>query len=139
MSNLNRIYFILVIIIFLTINLPAQFKYKTEETLYSVSVVGAVDNPGVFLVPSSSRVSKVIKISKTEFFKKQIEIKKAEKKEEMEISLLEEKYKKYIIDPEFKEEISVSKNESLRNIILKRGNEQSVYFRWRHYYCSCKD
>ncbi|MCK4654861.1 MAG: SLBB domain-containing protein [Candidatus Cloacimonetes bacterium] len=125
MSKLKKKYFVLIIIGFLVVNLPAQFsKYNVEETFYSISVVGAVDNPGVFLVPSSSRVSDVIKFSKTEFFEKQIEIKKAEKKEEIEIILPEEKYKGYIVDPEFEEKIFASKNESLRNVILRRGNEK---------------
>ncbi|MCK4311288.1 MAG: SLBB domain-containing protein [Candidatus Cloacimonetes bacterium] len=63
MNTFKKINIILIVIVIFSINLSAQFKYKTEETLYSVSVVGAVDNPGVFLVPSSSRISEVIKIA----------------------------------------------------------------------------
>lgn len=63
MNKFKKINIILIVIVIFSINLSAQFKYKTEETLYSVSVVGAVDNPGVFLVPSSSRISEVIKIA----------------------------------------------------------------------------
>lgn len=48
-------------------NLSAQFEdLSTTEMLYHVSLVGAVENPGVYLVPPSTRVSEVLKMQKAQ-------------------------------------------------------------------------
>ena len=124
MNKSKKIYFILFIFLLITINLFAQIsKYKQDEVLYNVSVVGAIDNPGVFMVPPSTRVSEVIKLSESKFFEKEIELKKAEKTPEEDIDFFKENYKEYIIDPE-NEDLLLSEKCSLRNIILKRRNEE---------------
>lgn len=64
MNKSKKLYFILFLFLIITINLSAQIsKYRQDEVLYNVSVVGAIDNPGVFLVSPSTRVSKVVKIA----------------------------------------------------------------------------
>ncbi len=64
MNKSKKISFILFLFLIITINLTAQIsQYKQDEVFYSVSIVGAIDNPGVFMVPPSTRVSEVIKIA----------------------------------------------------------------------------
>ena len=101
--------------------LQADFSLiSSTEILYNVSLSGAVNNPGVFPVPPSTRVSNVIKLSEIEYlgtnkFKDKIEI------PDGELQILKKKYEKYYPDNEEKNEQVV--NGSLRNIILKRGEE----------------
>ena len=124
MNKSKKIYLILFVFLITTINISAQIsQYKQSEVLYNVSVVGAIDNPGVFLIHLSTRVSEVIKLSEREFFEKEMEIKKAAKTTDEEIDFFKENYKEYIIDPE-NEDFLLSKKRSLRNIVLKRGNEE---------------
>jgi protein involved in polysaccharide export with SLBB domain len=126
-GNVNKskkICFILFVFLIITLNLFAQIsKYRQDEVLYNVSVVGTIDNPGVFMVPPSTRVSEVIKLSESEFFKKEMELKKTEKIPDEDIDFFKEKYKEYLINPE-NEDFLLSEKRSLRNIILKRGNEE---------------
>lgn len=64
MYKSKKIYFILFVFLIITINIIAQISnYRQNEVLYSVSVVGAIDNPGVFLVHPSTRISEVVKIA----------------------------------------------------------------------------
>lgn len=100
-------------------NLTAQISdFSTDIMLYSVSLAGAVDNPGVFLVPASTRVSEVLKLSETKYFTAQLELKKADKILEEDTDLFTRKYKDFIYDP-----LAITNlNGSKRNIILKRKN-----------------
>ncbi|MBL7149978.1 MAG: SLBB domain-containing protein [Candidatus Cloacimonetes bacterium] len=124
MNKSKKIYFILFVFLLIAINIIAQISnYRQNEVLYSVSVVGATNNPGVFLVPPSTRVSEVIKLSESRFFEKEIELKKAEKTPGEDIDFFKENYKKYLIDLE-NEDFLLSEKRSLRNIILKRSNEE---------------
>lgn len=124
MYKSKKIYFILFVFLIITINIFAQIsKYKQDEVLYNVSVVGAIDNPGVFLVHPSTRVSEVIKLSESEFFEKEMELKKAEKTPGEDIDFFKENYKEYLIDLE-NEDFLLSEKRSLRNITLKRNNEE---------------
>ena len=133
MNKSKKLYLILFIFLIITINLSAQIsKYRQDEVLYNVSVVGAIDNPGVFMVPSSARVSEVIKLSENEFFKKEIELKKAEKTVDEEFDPFNEKYDEYIFAPE-NEDTFLSEKRSLRNIILKRSNEEIKVDLQRYY------
>ena len=123
MNKSKKISFILFLFLIISLNLTAQIsQYKQSEVFYNVSVVGAIDNPGVFLVPPSTRVSEVIKLSESEFFEKEIELSKAEKTIDEDIDFFKENYKEYIIDPKNKDFL-LSEKRSLRNIILKRNNE----------------
>lgn len=126
-------YFILFVFLIITINIFAQIsKYRQDEVLYNVSVVGAIDNPGVFMVPPSTRVSEVIKLSESEFFEKEIELKKAEKTPDENIDFFKENYKEYLIDLENEDFLS-SERRSLRNIILKRSDEEIIVDLLRFY------
>ncbi|NQT65226.1 MAG: SLBB domain-containing protein [FCB group bacterium] len=94
---------------------------NSNVIMYNISVVGAVNNPGVFTVPPSTRVSSVIKFSEVEYldvlkYQKTVEI------PEEDLQLLQKKYEKYY--PEESDENEQIINGSLRNIIVKRGEEK---------------
>lgn len=123
MKNIHRV--ILVIIVFLlSIGLFAQGNISQQyggDIMYSVSVVGAVNNPGVFVVSPFMRVSSVIKLSETEYldalkYQKEVEI------QEEELKPLQKKYEQYY--PEKPDEEKQIVNGSLRNIVVNRGDEK---------------
>jgi len=94
---------------------------NSEQILYNVSLSGAVRNPGVFAVPPSTRVSSVLKLSEIEYFDalkyhKDIQI------PEDNLQLKQKKHEQYYPeDLDIKEQFA---NGSLRNIILKRGEDE---------------
>ena len=101
----------------LAVSLSAQyFDSKTDAMLYQVSLVGAVNNPGIFMVPVSTRVSEVIKLAESEYFRADIELKKTERIPEEGDPIFIQKYKEYLFDPAAKSVIKGSR----RNIVLKR-------------------
>jgi protein involved in polysaccharide export with SLBB domain len=103
-------------------NAQAQISdFDTNIMMYQVSLVGAVDNPGVFLVPASTRVSEVIKLSQTQYFEAEMRLKSAGQTLELEEeNLFDQKYKDFIFDPNKKAIVSTSQ----RNIVLKRKNQE---------------
>ncbi|MCK5853285.1 SLBB domain-containing protein, partial [bacterium] len=102
MNKINRIILILMLILLSVSMLQADFSLiSSTEILYNVSLSGAVNNPGVFPVPPSTRVSNVIKLSEIEYlgtnkFKDKIEI------PDGELQILKKKYENYYPDNEEK-------------------------------------
>jgi len=95
-------------------------EFSTDMMMYHVSLVGAVDNPGVFTVPASTRVSEVIRLSEAENIAEQLKLRNSSTLVPEEIDLFTEKYKEYVFDPEVEKTLIGS----TRNIILKRKNEE---------------
>jgi protein involved in polysaccharide export with SLBB domain len=119
----NKYFKILLIICFglISWNLSAQIpSFSSNIMMYHVSLAGAVDNPGVFLVPASTRVSEVLKLSDVEYFEAQLALKRAENLLEMDPDFFKQKYEEYIYDPA-KE---ITSNGSKRNIVLKRKDQE---------------
>ncbi|MFC1898023.1 SLBB domain-containing protein [Candidatus Cloacimonadota bacterium] len=101
--------------------LQAQMpEFSTDMMMYQVSLVGAVDNPGVFMVPVSTRVSEVIRLSEAENITEQLKLRNPSTLVPEEVDLFQERYKEHIFDPEAETTI----NGSSRNIILKRKNQE---------------
>ncbi len=84
--------------------------------MYHVSVVGAVDNPGVFLVSPSTRVSEVIKLAEIESSQLTTEFKTEQTKEQ---NLFQKKYQEY-----FSKEDKTIPTASRRMISIKRKKEE---------------
>ena len=75
--------------------LQAQFSLtNSTEILYNVSLSGAVNNPGVFLVPPSTRVSNVIKLSEMKYLGTVKPKVKTEQPDD-ELQLLKKKYENF--------------------------------------------
>jgi len=98
--KIRKINAILVIIFIITaFTLNAQFNdFNSSEMLYHVSLVGAVNNPGVYIVAPSTRVSEVLKMESSQI-------------------LLEEE-----TDEETKNIALTEQVNSMRNIVIKRKN-----------------
>ncbi len=66
--NIKKLNIILIIILGVLFSLNAQFEeFDSTDMMYHVSLVGAISNPGVFLVSPSTRVSEVIKLAHDQF------------------------------------------------------------------------
>lgn len=101
--------------------LKANFGLSTSsEMMYSVSVSGAVNNPGVFKVPPSARVSTVLKLAEQEY-QSTYKLKDTVSDKSDDIQLLTKKYQHYY--PVENEDFQQETNGSLRNISLKRGDK----------------
>jgi len=118
----NKLVLIFLVAILIATMLNSEFQLSSsDELFYNVSLSGAVNNPGVFAVPPSTRVSSVLKLSNIEF----LEAKKYSSKPVMpeeEIQILQKKYETYY--PEDLDENGDLINGSLRNVILKRGEDE---------------
>jgi len=120
--KVNKLMLIIVVILVSVTILNSELNIPSHEQLfYNVALSGAVRNPGVFAVPPSTRVSSVIKLSEAEYFdalkyQKDIQI------PEDNLQLNQKKYEQY-----YPEELDIKEqfeNSSLRNIVLKRGEDE---------------
>ena len=75
MKNISKIILVMVVLsssicLFAQENISQQYG---NTIMYNVSVVGAVKNPGVYMLPSTTRVSEAIKIANISNTKNEIE------------------------------------------------------------------
>jgi len=120
--KINKIVLILYAVLLSVSILNSEFNITgSEEILYNVSLSGAVNNPGVFTVSPSTRVSGVLQLSERKFLnalKSNQEIQTPEK----DLQQLQKKFEQYYPDEINKEEQVI--DGSIRNIILKRGEDE---------------
>ncbi|MBN2461251.1 MAG: SLBB domain-containing protein [Candidatus Cloacimonetes bacterium] len=110
-------YIVLLFLISYLFPAPLPGQIDLPETLYSISVVGAVKNPGVYRLPPTSRLSEVVKLANAEapvYVYPTEEILAAPQKSH---SNPYQEYKELI------EESYSPEESSSRNIILKRDDE----------------
>ncbi|MCF7793475.1 MAG: SLBB domain-containing protein [Candidatus Cloacimonetes bacterium] len=96
-KKLNIIFIILGILF----SLNAQYdEFDSAAMMYHVSLVGAVPNPGVFLVPPSTRVSQVIKLAEAEYL--QTRMPNADRREDLDkdADLFKLRYEEYLSEDE---------------------------------------
>ena len=122
MLKINKIVLILYAVLLSVSILNSEFNITgSEEILYNVSLSGAVNNPGVFTVSPSTRVSGVLQLSERKFLnalKSNQEIQTPEK----DLQQLQKKFEQYYPDEINKEELVI--DGSIRNIVLKRGEDE---------------
>jgi polysaccharide biosynthesis/export protein len=120
--KINKLVLILYAVLISVSILNSEFSLSgSEEILYNVSLSGAVNNPGVFAVPPSTRVSRVLKISGIKYHNA-LRDKKEILTPEEDLQQLQKKFEQYYPD-----EINIDEqviDGSIRNIILKRAEEE---------------
>ncbi|HHD82889.1 MAG TPA: hypothetical protein ENK92_02165, partial [Bacteroidetes bacterium] len=96
--KINKIVLILYAVLLSVSILNSEFNITgSEEILYNVSLSGAVNNPGVFTVSPSTRVSGVLQLSERKFLnalKSNQEIQTPEK----DLQQLQKKFEQYYPD-----------------------------------------
>ena len=119
--KINKLVILLLIVGMPFSILNSEFELSSSDVIfYNVSLAGAVDNPGIYTVPPSTRVSSVLKIARKKP-PQVIDNIDLEESSQEEVDLVKKRYENYYKE---EDEIINSFNGSRRNIILKRGEEE---------------